>query len=35
MDGLNLELAGVKTVMDFEVMEIMDEKYPYPALLVI
>jgi hypothetical protein len=30
---VELDLDGVKTIVDFEVIEIMGEKDPYPALL--
>ena len=32
---MEIDVAGVKTMADFEVIEIMGDKYPYPTLLVI
>jgi hypothetical protein len=33
LDNVEIDVAGVKTVADFEVIEIMGDKDPYPALL--
>jgi len=33
MENVDVYLAGVKTFADFEVIKIMDNTYPYPALL--
>jgi hypothetical protein len=33
LQNVEVELVGVKTIVDFEVIEIMGEKDPYPALL--
>jgi hypothetical protein len=33
LDNVEIDVAGVKTITDFEVIEIMGDKYPYPALL--
>nr|KUM49433.1 hypothetical protein ABT39_MTgene3982 [Picea glauca]QHR86974.1 hypothetical protein Q903MT_gene983 [Picea sitchensis] len=33
LENVEVDLAGVKTYADFEVIEIMGEKDPYPALL--
>jgi len=30
---MEIDVAGVKTVVDFEVIEIMGDKDPYPTLL--
>jgi len=32
-ENVEVDLAGVKTVADFEVLEILDEKDTYPTLL--
>jgi len=33
LENVEVDLAGVKTVADFEVIEILDDKDPYPTLL--
>jgi hypothetical protein len=33
LQNIEVELAGIKTIVDFEVKEIMGEKDPYLALL--
>lgn len=33
LQGTTIDLDGASTRMDFEVIEIVDEKIPYPALL--
>ena len=33
MEDTKVDLVGMKTIVDFKVMEIMDEKDPYPTLL--
>jgi hypothetical protein len=33
LENVEIDVAGVKTVADFEVIEIMGDKDPYPALL--
>lgn len=33
LNNIEVDLAGVKTVADFEVKKIMDDKDPYPTLL--
>ena len=33
LEGVEVDIAGVKTYMDFEVIDIMGDKDPYPALL--
>jgi hypothetical protein len=33
MDKVEVNIKGVKTKVDFEVIKIMDESDPYPALL--
>jgi len=33
LENVEVYLASVKTTADFEVIEIMDEKDPYPTLL--
>ena len=33
LENGEIDVAGVKTVADFEVIEIMGDKDPYPALL--
>jgi hypothetical protein len=30
---VEIDVVGVKTIADFEVIEIMGDKYPYPTLL--
>jgi hypothetical protein len=34
LENVVIDVAGVKIVADFEVIEIMGDKDPYPALLV-
>jgi hypothetical protein len=33
LENVEIDVAGVKTVADFEVIKIMGDKDPYPALL--
>jgi hypothetical protein len=33
MQNVEVDLVGMKTIVDFEVIEIMGEKDPYPSLL--
>ena len=33
LEDVEVDIAGVKTYTDFEVIYIMGEKYPYPAFL--
>jgi hypothetical protein len=33
LDNVEIDVVGVRTVADFEVIEIMGEKDPYPTLL--
>ena len=33
MENVEIDVAGVKTIVDFEVIEIMGDKDPYPTLL--
>jgi hypothetical protein len=33
LENVEIDVAGVKTVVDFEVIEIMGDKDPYPTLL--
>ena len=33
LEGVEVDIAGVKTYIDFEVIDIMGDKDPYPALL--
>jgi hypothetical protein len=33
LDNVEIDVAGVKTIIDFEVIEIMGDKDPYPSLL--
>ena len=33
LEGVEVDIAGVKTYMDFEVIDIMGDKDPYLALL--
>ena len=33
LEGVEVEISGVKTYTDFEVIDIMGDKDPYPALL--
>jgi hypothetical protein len=33
LENVEIDVVGVKNVADFEVIEIMGEKDPYPALL--
>jgi hypothetical protein len=33
LEYVEVYVAGVKTIIDFEVLEIIGDKYPYPALL--
>ena len=33
LEGVEVDVAGVKTYTDFEVIDIMGDKDPYPALL--
>jgi hypothetical protein len=33
LQNIEVDLVGVKTIVDFEVIEIMGEKDPYPTLL--
>jgi len=33
LQNVEVDLAGVKTFVDFEVIEIMEENDPYPTLL--
>lgn len=33
LEDVEVEMAGIKMYVDFEVIEIMDEKDPYPTLL--
>jgi hypothetical protein len=33
MESVEIDFVGVKTIDDFEVIEIMEDKDPYPALL--
>jgi hypothetical protein len=33
LESVEIDVAGVKTIVDFEVIEIMGDKDPYPALL--
>ena len=33
LENVEVDLAGVKKTIDFEVIEIMGDIYPYPALL--
>ena len=33
LEDVEVDVAGVKTIVDFEVIEIMGDKDPYPALL--
>ena len=33
LEGVEVNIAGVKTYTDFEVIDIMGDKDPYPALL--
>ena len=35
LENVEIDIAGVKIVADFEVIEIMGDKEPYPVLLVI
>ena len=35
LENVDIDVAGVKTTTDFEVIEIMGDKDPYPALLII
>lgn len=35
LQGVTIDLDGASTCMDFEVIELMDENTPYPALLAI
>jgi hypothetical protein len=30
---VEIDVVGVKTIVEFEVIEIMGDKYPYPSLL--
>jgi len=33
LENVEIDVVGVKTTIDFEVIEIMGDKYPYPTLL--
>ena len=33
LEEVEVDIVGVKTYTDFEVIDIMGDKYPYPALL--
>jgi hypothetical protein len=33
MEDVEVNLERLRTMVDFEVIEILDEKYPYPKLL--
>jgi hypothetical protein len=33
LENMEIDVAGVKTVVEFEVIEIMGDKDPYPSLL--
>ena len=33
MEDVEVDVGGIKTKVDFEVIEILDVSYPYPSLL--
>ena len=33
LENVEVNIDGIKTTIDFEVIEIMDKKYPFPSLL--
>lgn len=33
LENVEVDIAGVKTYVDFELIDIIGDKYPYPSLL--